>query len=259
MQSCISDVKLWTTVNKLQLNEDKTEALLFAYSCHGLPSSISVGQSAIPFAVSARNLGVIFDNSLNMRDHITRVCQGAYFEIRRISCIRHLLTQEATKTLVTSFVLSRVDYCNSLLAGIPQNLIDKLQKVLNCAARLVFRASKREHVTPLLAKLHWLPISKRIEYKICTVCFTILTGTAPPYLADLLEVYVPSRSLRSSADSRIFRIPRRHKKSHGQRAFSYFGPVTWNQLPYSIRHAPSLPAFKSQLKTHLFSSVYDSH
>eukprot|EP00745_Piridium_sociabile_P020377 TRINITY_DN313_c0_g1_i4.p1 TRINITY_DN313_c0_g1~~TRINITY_DN313_c0_g1_i4.p1 ORF type:complete len:508 (-),score=73.27 TRINITY_DN313_c0_g1_i4:117-1640(-) len=259
MQSCISDVKAWTLVNKLQLNEDKTEALLIDSSnLSDLPSSLFLGQQTnIAFSVSARNLGVIVDNRLTMKDQVSKICQNTYLEIRKIASIRRFLTTEATKTLITSLVISRLDYCNSLLAGIPKKDIDRVQKVMNCAARLIFRAPKREHITPLLAELHWLPISFRVEYKIATICYNIISGSAPPYLQELLQVYTPSRSLRSSADTRTFHLPNRRKKHQGQRAFSYIGPVIWNKLPFSVRHSQSLSSFKSALKTHLFHSYYD--
>ena len=86
-------------------------------------------------------------------------------------------------------------------------------------------------VSPLLAKLHWLPIAQRIDYKISSLCYDVVSDTAPPYLSDLLCLYGPSCSLRSSADTRIFRIPTRKKKFQGQRAFSHLGPVTWNNPP----------------------------
>ena len=186
---------------------------------------------------------------------MTRVCQSAYLETRKMSRIRKCLTTEATKTLVTSLVISRLDYCNVLLAGVPQSLLDRIQKVLNCAARLVFKATKCNHVSPLLSELHWLPVKQRINYKIGILCFNILSGSAPSYLSELVELYTPSRTLRSSADTRILRIPSCRKKFQGQRAFSYVGPVFWNSLPYSVRHSQTLSQFKSQLKTHLFSAT----
>ena len=193
---------------------------------------------------------MIFDDKLSM-NQVSKICQSAYLELRRISSIRHVLTVDATKILVTSLVLSRLDYCNSLLSGIPQQLIYKLQKVQNCSARLIFKPSKCTHVSPLLAKQHWLPIAQRIDYKISSLCYYVVSDTAPLYLFDLLCLYVPSRSLRSSADTRIFRIPKRKEKLQGQRAFSHLGPVTWEgnspALYAMLRHNSSS---KLNLKPH---------
>ena len=120
-----------------------------------------------------------------MKQQVSKICQSAYLELRRISSVRHVLTVDATKPLVTSLVLSCLDYCNSLLSGIPQQLIDKHQKVQNCSARLIFKTSKYTHVSPLLSKLHWLPIAKRIDYKISSLyclwyCSTVLVWSPSP-------------------------------------------------------------------------------
>ena len=106
-----------------------------------------------------------------------------------------------------------LDYCSFLLSGIPQQLIDQLKKVQNCSARLIFKTSKRTHASPLLAKLHCLPITQRIEYKISSLCYDVVSDTAPLYLSDLLRLYVPSRSLWSSADTRIQHERKRSKGS----------------------------------------------
>ena len=95
-----------------------------------------------------------FDNTPSMEKHVINVCRSVYTEIRRISNIHHYLTGDATETLLCAFVLSKLDYCNSLLSGSPKHLLDKLQKVQNSAARLVFKARKHEHIKPLLQKLH---------------------------------------------------------------------------------------------------------
>ena len=115
----------------------------------------------------------------------------------------HLLTTEATATLVSAFILSRLDYCNSLLSGCPRSLILRLQKVQNNAARLILRISKREHISPHLASLHWLPIDYRIKYKLACICYNSLSTNSPPYLSDLLTVYTASRQLRSCSDNSV--------------------------------------------------------
>ena len=122
-------------------------------------------------------------------------------QIRHISSIRHLLTTQVTQTLVCSLVLSRLDYCNSLLSGCPQYLLDKLQKVQNVAARLVCKAKKSDHIHPILETLHWLPVTHRIQYKFSTICFNSISETAPQYLTDLLQPYTPARQLRSASDT----------------------------------------------------------
>ena len=105
----------------------------------------------------------MFDSGLTMKQQVDRICLTAYFEIRRIGSICQFVTTEATKILLTSLALSRFDYCYYLLAGIPQKLVNKVQRVMNCAAHLVCKAPKREHVTFLLVDLHWLPVERRIE------------------------------------------------------------------------------------------------
>ena len=164
------------TVNKLKLNEDKTEMILISSPKSNLilPSSVDLNGCSITISSSVRNLGVTFDQSLSFRQHVANVCRLCYLEIRRNSSVRHLLSDDATKTLLCAFVLSRLDYCNALLAGSPKHLIEKLQKVQNHAARLVFRCSKFDHVTPLLDSLHWLPVHLRIDYKISSLCFEVL-------------------------------------------------------------------------------------
>ena len=139
----------------------------------------------------------------------------------------------------------------------PQILLDKIQGMINCSARLyIYKAPKSTHIIPLLFDLHWLPISSRIQYKVALTCFLIIFGTAPPYLSELLHLYFPSRSLRSASDTRILCVPRVCRRTFGERSFQFIGPVIWNSLSFSVRHATSLSSFKSKLKTHLFSSAY---
>ena len=187
---------------------------------------------------------------LTMTAHVVNQIRTANFELRRIDSIRHYLSVEATKTLVSAFVLSRLDYCNSLLFGCPQYLLNRLRKVQNNAARLILKALKTDHITPHLRTLHWLPIDARIKYKLCSLCFGTITSTGPVYLSDLLKIYTPPRQLRSSADIRLPCIPSVNTKSYGERSVSYTAPTFWNTLLKDIRF--SVFSFGSAFKTHLF-------
>ena len=117
----------------------KTEALLFPFSSSlkpstvSLPDSITLGSHNIPFSDSARNLGFILDSKLSMKKHVIKLCQTTYFKLKRISSIHRFLTEDATKTLVTSYILSRLDYCNCLLMGhliLSSNLYRKFRTLL---------------------------------------------------------------------------------------------------------------------------------
>ena len=208
-----------------------------------LPDSITLGSHNIPFSDSARNLGFILDSDLSMKKHIIKTYQTAYFELRRISSIRRSLTEDAAKTLFTSFILSRLDYFNCLLMGTPKSVIQPLRKIQNFAARLVLLVPRYHHSTLLLEKLHWLHISERIKYKVACICFNAINGSGPAYLSELLHVYTPSRTLRSSSDIRMLNLQEYKRKTHGFRTVSCFEPRIWNSLPQDLRHCSNLSSF----------------
>ena len=126
---------------------------------------MNINGTCVKFCPSLRNLGVTLDRTLSLHQHVLNICRSAFLELRHINSIRNFLSTDAVKTLVCSLVLSRIDYCNSLLAGLPQCLLKKIQSVQTAAAKMIFQASKSDHVLPNLQKLHWLPISCRIEHK----------------------------------------------------------------------------------------------
>ena len=142
-----------------------------------------------------------------------------------------------------------VYHCNCLLMGTPNSVIQPLQKIQNFAARLVLLAPCHHHSTPLREKLHWLPISERIKYKFACMCFSAISGSGPAYLSELLHVYSPSRTLRSSSDTRMLEIQQYKRKTRGFRTFSCFRPHIWNSLPQDLRHCSTLSSFKAKLKS----------
>ena len=216
-------------------------------------NSVTIGDIPVPLSSHARNLGVIFDNHLSMERQINNLIKTLNYEMRRIAKMKSFLTTESLRTLVCSLVLSRLDYCNSLLAGLPDKLINKLQRLQNNAARLVLGKTIFDSPTEMLIRLHWLPIKARIIYKISLFCYkSIIDHSAPVYIDELLSLHQSVKSLRSNS-SNLLSVPRTKTKTFGDRAFGSFGPKTWNSLPLSIRNSSSPDVFKKNLKTHLFN------
>jgi len=172
-----------------------------------------------------------------------------------IAKLRKFLSYDTAKILMHAFVTSRIDSCNALLFGLPSFLIQRLQQVLNSAARVIARSWKFDRITPLLIELHWLPVEQRIIFKILLFTFKVAKGLAPSYLSELLEAHVPVRMLRSSTQLLLLE-PKFNLKSYGSRACSVCAPRLWNSLSLEIRKCDSIDTFKKKLKTHLFRSSY---
>ena len=135
-------------------------------------------------------------------------------------------------------------------------MLERLLKVQNSAARLIFQCCKQNHISPLLMSLHWLPINARIEYKLSVICHSFFLGSSSIYLSDLLLVYTPKRNLRSSSDNRNLCIHKLRTKTFGHRSFSFAAPTIWNSLPSQLRHTDYIQKFKLALKVNLFRKFY---
>ncbi len=252
ISGCLVDISAWMKEHHLQLNLAKTEPLVFpATPTLQHDFTIQLGSSTITPSASVRNLGVIFDDQLTFKEHIAKTARSCRFALHNIRKIRPFLTEHAAQLLVQALVISRLDYCNALLAGLPSNTIKPLQMIQNAAARLVFNEPKRAHVTPLFVSLHWLPFATRIQFKTLMLAYRTTTGSAPTYFHSLLRIYIPSRSLRSASERRLV-VPSQRGSKSLSRTFSFTVPGRWNDLPTPIRRAGSLSIFKQQLKTHLF-------
>ena len=254
LSSTLDEVYAWLTSNRLSVNPSKTEFLII-----GNPqqrnkiqsSSIVFCGNVISPSASARNLGVTFDSSLSLTKHISSICKSAYYQIRQLRQIRSSLDISSAIILANSLVISKLDYCNSLLNGLPKSSINRLQVVQNSLARTIYPSAKRsDHISPVLHKLHWLPVSSRIEFKIATLTFKVLKFQQPAYIYDLIAPYIPPRSLRSS-NKNLLIVPD-IRSEMGRRSFSFTSPSIWNSLPPHIRSSDSLSAFRGLLKTFLY-------
>ena len=261
-QSCISDVKAWATANMLKLNDNKAELMLVTSKrtkhLHSLPNSITIGNAQITFKQSVKNLGFTLDCHLTMNAHVTNIARTCYFELRRLASIRRFLTSTATATLVSAFVSSRIDYCNSLLFGSTHYVTSHLQRIQNYAARAISRLPKSSSITTHLKSLHWLPVKVRSNYKIACLCYHCHSSTAPSYVADMLHRKpLHTRNTHSSSYTMPHLTRPEHSKATlGDRSFSFASSSVWNSIPNDVKCAPSLSSFKSRLKTYLFRSVY---
>jgi hypothetical protein len=245
--------------NKLWLNNGKTELLhirsKFRESGH-TNITLQVDDNEIVPSETVKNLGIVFDSHMNMNTQVRNAVRSANFALRNIGRIRSFLDNESTKKMVHAFVSSRIDYCNSLLYGVPDSLLMHLQRLQNSAARLVSRVKRTDHITPVLRSLHWLPIRQRIAYKILVTTHKAIHDDAPIYLTDLIEVYKPKRSLRSASSCSLV-SPKFNTVTYGARAFSVASATLWNQLPHEIRDCDILSDFKVKLKTYLFLQAFN--
>ena len=204
VQRCADDIRLWMTTNKLLLNDDKTEFVVIGTKPQLAKvqlDNISIGQCEITPTSSVRNLGVWFDSTLSVNSHINKTCSLAFYYLYNIRKIRKYLSRETTEKLIHAFVSSRIDYCNSLLFGLPAYQIHKIQRVQNAAARLIYNESKYYRITRLLYNLHWLPVTFRIEFKILHLMFKALKGFAPGFITELINIKNEGRyRLRSDSN-----------------------------------------------------------
>jgi len=224
-------------LNRLKLNRDKTELLLISsrYRQSLTLSYLQVGEEKICPSKSVRNLGVHFDWHARMHAHVKNVCQASFYHLRTLSKSRRYLSQDATEILIHASITTKLENCNSLLYGLPTYMINKLQTIQNAAARIVTFTKKTEHITPVLLKLHWLPVQYRIIFNV------------------LLLVY---KGLNVLALQRLLSLPRTSLKTYGDRAFSAAGPRLWNELPLSLGSSNILTVFKKDLMTHLFKFAF---
>lgn len=197
------------------------------------------------------------DPQLKLESQICSVVRTSFFHLRQLAKIKHFLARQQFETVIHAFVTTRLDYCNALYFGVSHSSIARLQLVQNAAARLLTGTRKFEHITPILSSLHWLPVHFRIHFKLLLFVFKCLNGAAPLYLSELLCPYNPARSLRS-ADQLLLSVPRTSRKLRGDRAFAVAAPKLWNELPFHIRQASSIPVFKSLLKTYLFTLAFNT-
>ncbi len=239
------EIKGWMAHTFLQLNESKSEILILGPSRTSFRVSLSASVQHY-----VRHLGVTLDSLLYFEKHITTVASSIWDQLLNWNS---RCPTKISETVINVFVTSRLDYCNSLYCVLPQMGIYRLQVVQNASAKLLTETKKRDHISPILACLHWLPVKFRIDFKIAVFVYKTLPGLAPKYISDLVTPYSPQRALKSN-NQFILSVQRCRCKTEGGRAFSAAAP----KLPVNVTLAPSLPSFNLSLSSNLmFSQAFD--
>ena len=222
----------WMNHFFLKLNQSKTQIIVFGPE--SIRSKVAINgvfienrTTCIRFQTIVKNLGILFDANLSFTEQIKAVVGTAFASIKNIARIKSFLTAKEKCTLLTSLVLSKIDYCNSLYYGVNSTMVNKLQVVQNSAARLVFNKRKFDHSSGLLHQLHWLPVKERITYKINLLIHKTLYHLSPEDIQDLITIH----------STRTFNLKGDYKSNslYGDRAFLVYAPQVWNQLPHKLK------------------------
>ena len=160
----------------------------------------------------------MIDSNLTIDCHVTAMSKAAFCSIRNIGRIRKHLTRDAAETIIHAFVTSKLDSNNSLLYGITNTQVARLQRLQNIAAWIITCTKRTDHISPVLANLHWLPVEQRLIYKLCLIVYKIMHNKAPKYLTDLIESYVLGCNGLRSSTQELF-TGKKFKKSMGRQKF----------------------------------------
>ncbi len=266
LQECLREVQAWMASNKLKLNPDKTEFIVFGSpdqrsKLAGLFPIDILGNSISP-SDNVRNLGVLFDSDFSFSKQVSNITKSCFVQLRDLRRIRNQMSLSVATTLANALVSSRLDYCNSLLNSLKQREFNRLKAIQNSLCRIVTKTSKFSHITPALKSLHWLPILERVEFKTCVLVHKSLHTSKPSYFSPYIERYsCVFRTRRSKPENNYLSKPVYDSnihcsKVHFDNSFAYYAPNLWNSLPPEIRSITKLYTFRKALKTYLFSKAY---
>ena len=175
------------------MNNDKTEFLLISPKSVTLPNDLPllhIGNHEIISSSSARNIGVVLDSKASREFQVLSVSKSCCVHLHNISKIKKILDQSSLESVVHAFIITKLDYCNSLLSGAPTSLTNRLQWIQNIAARIITGSGCRKCIIPVLKLQHWLP-PDRIKFKTLILVYKAITNQALVYLQDLLHHYAP--------------------------------------------------------------------
>ena len=260
LQDCLQVVQQWANVNFLKLNKKKTQLLCISskkYS-HSKPSHLDIMGEMIKVDSSAKYLGFWLDEHLDFSKQINNVCSQGYWALRNLWKISSKVIDIEIRTqLVHSCILSKLNFCNGLYISLQKKEIFKLDKLLKAGVRFIYRITgtdRRQRMTPYLQQLHFLPISYRLDFKICLMVYKCFQDQAPLYLKELLLPRINYYFIGTRLDTDLTWLnPHSIEKIvYKTRSFRHAAPDKWNKLSQLVRTSPSIDNFKTRLKTFYF-------
>jgi hypothetical protein len=239
MEMLLKRVEEWMKTNGLLLNMNKTEIILLRGSRSKAPPekwTLMVGGQPVEIrnTGSFKWLGVDFDVNLDMGSFVQRTCCTCYGMLRMTRRIRDSLDWKSAKLFCEAVILSRIDYCIMLIYSVAH--FDRLQKVINLAARVISRKNRHDHISHVLTELEWLRAPSRAKFKTVIMVYKALQDCAPTYLRDALRIYTPTRQLRSSDSTAVLLVLGEGNSRYGKISWAASAPSTWNKLPGETRN-----------------------
>ena len=261
INSCVAEISKWMSINLLKLNEDKSE-IMFIATCQQLSkflpkigSSVKLNGTEIRHSSSVWNLGYLMDSKFKNDAYINKICSTSFLYLQKIIKVWHLMDKKTTQVVFQALVLSRIDYCNSLLVVSAEYQIDKLQRIQNLPCRVICSVKKYENISYHLKDLCWLHVCEHIAYKIC-IMFKCFRNIVPKYLAELVRFdRNHNRNLQSNLKF-LAQVPRSSNVQTSMSAFSIIGPKLWNGLPVTLNIKENIKDFKVALKTLVYFNVF---
>ena len=188
--------------------------------------------------------------------HIQNVCKSCFIQLTDFRNIRQFFTQDAAVSVANAFVSSWLDYCNSLFRTLSKFNLHRLQSIQNSAARIVTNSSKYTRITPVLRKLHWLPVKFCSEFKLATLVYKFIRTGFPKYFTRYLSTYHNTHNTRPSQSvANFLNVPKFQPTIH-KSTKQFDAPTVWNSLPEDIRASPTIASFRKKLKTYLYAKTY---
>ena len=267
IESCLKEIQEWMSTNFMKLNSSKTKLIIFnpPRSPYNVPLAntdfcINFNDKQLEEESSVEVLGSVLSPNFRLNSFIITKLKSCNNEIRNLKHVKGSLNFDTRFMLVNNLILTKLDYCSSLLASCTQCELKRLQTVMNDAVRFIYGLNRRTHITPYLYKLHLLPVKFRILFKLCTLAYNIVDETAPKYLLDIFSCYQPTSNMAlrvgSGRDDRMLMYSAGNLpyKCIFQRLLN-----AWNDLPYDLRNAETAFNFKKKLKTYYFSKAYENY